>query len=169
MDAVDDAGGAPGFEAWFRDLYPQARGVAYRILGSVPAAEDAAAEAFVRAFAEWPRLSGLEHRDAWVMRVTTNVAIDVARRSPPPPSAALPSTDAHELVVLRSTLVDALASLPRRQREAVVLRHLAGYPAREVATAMGVSDNSVKKHLQRGLARLRAIVPVDEEADLGLA
>lgn len=169
MDEVEDAAGAPGFEAWFRDLYPQARGIAYRILGSAPAAEDAAAEAFVRAFADWPRVGALGHRDAWVMRVATNVAIDVARRSPPPATAEVPTPDAHELVVLRSTLVDALARLPRRQREAVVLRHLAGYPAREVATAMGLSDNSVKKHLQRGLDRLRRTVPVEEEADLGLA
>ena len=37
----------------------------------------------------------------------------------------------------------------------------------EVAVAMGVSDNSVKKHLQRGLAHLRRTVPAEEGADLG--
>lgn len=166
MEAVD---GNPEFEAMFLDLFPQARSLAFRILGSMPAAEDAAAEAFVRAFTDWHRVRALPHRDAWVMRVVTNRAIDVARRSPPAPPAQPPAADAAELIALRATLVAALASLPRRQREAVVLRHLAGYPAREVALAMGVSDNSVKKHLQRGLAHLRRTVPVHEGADVELA
>ena len=65
------------------------------------------------------------------MRVATNAALDVARRSPPPssPSAVMSAEGAEDLVALRSTLIAALAALPKRQREAVVLRHLAGYPA----------------------------------------
>jgi DNA-directed RNA polymerase specialized sigma24 family protein len=54
--------------------------VAWRILGSVPEAEDAAAEALARALVDWSRISRLEHRDAWILRVTINLAIDVARR-----------------------------------------------------------------------------------------
>ena len=162
--------GDAAFEEWFLRCYPLARSLAYRILGSMAPAEDAAAEAFVRAYADWRRVESLAYRDAWVMRVATNLAIDVARRSPPPPSRSItPSADdAEELVALRSTLIAALAALPKRQREAVVLRHLAGYPAQDVATAMGVSGNSVKKHLQRGLARLRQTVPTEEGADLGI-
>ena len=166
MDGVD---GRSEFEAVFAELYPAARALAFRVLGSMPAAEDAAAEAFVRAYVDWPRIGSLPHREAWIMRVTSNVAIDAARRRTPPVAPPALGSDADELVVLRSTLVAALAELPRRQREAVLLRHLAGYPASDVATAMGVSTNSVKKHLQRGLAHLRQRLAIEEGADLGLA
>lgn len=160
-----------GFERAFGVLYPQARSVALRILGSLPAAEDAAAEALTRALVDWSRIGALPYRDAWVMRVTANVAIDAARKRRPDPiedGAAGVDAMVGDVAVLRVTLVAALAALPRRQREAIVLRHLVGLPEADVAAAMQVSTNSVKKHLQRGLAKLRRLVP-DEGADLALA
>jgi RNA polymerase sigma factor (sigma-70 family) len=51
---------------------------------------------------------------------------------------------------------DGLTVLSDKQREAVVLRYLAGCEEREIAAAMGVSGGSVKTHLARGMARLRA-------------
>jgi RNA polymerase sigma-70 factor (ECF subfamily) len=134
----------------------------------MPAAEDAAAEAFTRALVDWPRIGGLPHREAWVLRVTTNVAIDAARRRRPGADqvgVGCGDGEVGDAAVLRVTLVAALAALPRRQREAIVLRHLVGLPEAEVAATMGVSSNSVKKHLQRGLAKLRRAVP-DEGADV---
>ncbi|MBV9041360.1 MAG: hypothetical protein JOZ68_10160, partial [Acidimicrobiia bacterium] len=74
---------ASDFDECFRALYPRARSVAYRILGSRPAAEDAAAEAFTRALVAWRRVRSLPYRDAWILRVSANVAIDVRRRRSP--------------------------------------------------------------------------------------
>ena len=164
-----DVGGSGTFEDEFGELYRSARGVALRILGSVPEAEDAAAEALTRALVRWDRVGSLPHRSAWVQRVAANVAIDVARRRGPAQRHATvvarsaddvheASEGEHEVTVLRLALVAALAELPRRQREAVVLRHLVGYPEAEVAAALGVSANTAKKHLQRGMTRLRGLV-----------
>jgi RNA polymerase sigma-70 factor (ECF subfamily) len=50
---------------------------------------------------------------------------------------------------------DALRSLSPRVRAAVVLHHMAGLPVAEVATALGVSPNTVKTQLKSGLAKLR--------------
>lgn len=69
-----------GFEVMFTDLYPRARQVAYRILGDRSEAEDAAAEAFTRALVTWRKVGALAFRDAWVLRVTANVAVDWRRR-----------------------------------------------------------------------------------------
>ena len=158
--------GAAGFAPWFTDHYPDARSVALRILGSMAEAEDAAAEAFTRALVDWRKVAALPHRDAWVMRVTANVAIDAARRRRPLPVSAAADGQEAELATLRVALVAALVQLPARQRQAVVLRHLVGLPEADVAAAMGLSGNTVKKHLQRGLAKLRAIVPREDGADL---
>lgn len=58
----------------------RARQVAYRILGDRSEAEDAAAEAFTRALVTWRKVGALAFRDAWVLRVTANVAVDWRRR-----------------------------------------------------------------------------------------
>lgn len=59
----------------------------------------------------------------------------------------------------RADLVRSLQRLSSRQRQAVVLHHLAGFDVREVAAAMRVSPNSVKKFLTRGMVGLRADSP----------
>jgi RNA polymerase sigma factor (sigma-70 family) len=50
---------------------------------------------------------------------------------------------------------EALATLPRRIRAAVVLHHLAGLSVRETAEALDVSENTIKSQLKIGLVRLR--------------
>jgi RNA polymerase sigma-70 factor (ECF subfamily) len=46
--------------------------------------------------------------------------------------------------------------LPDRQREVFVLRHLEGWTGPEIATSLGLSPGSVKRHLFRAVHRLRA-------------
>jgi RNA polymerase sigma-70 factor (ECF subfamily) len=142
------------FDAAFDELYPLAVRLAARVLGDQSAAEDVAAEALSRAYARWAYVSALPYRDAWVLKVAGNVAIDVLRRRKPLVTPEL--SDAFEdTTALRLALASALAKLPRRQREAVVLRYLGGYSEAEVSAVLGISSNSVKTHLQRGLTSLR--------------
>jgi RNA polymerase sigma factor (sigma-70 family) len=49
----------------------------------------------------------------------------------------------------------ALAELPRRQREVVVLRYVGDFSEAQVASALGISPGAVKQHASRGLAALR--------------
>jgi RNA polymerase sigma factor (sigma-70 family) len=168
VDSSGDDGDS--FEAVYRAILAPAYGVAYRILGNVTDAEDAAAEGLARALASWRRVSRLSYRDAWILRVTANVAIDRARRErrtvemTAPVAAAIDDT-----AVVRIALVAALQCLPRRQRDAIVLRYLAGYPEREVAACLHVSPNTVKTHTRRGLETLRRLLRDDEEVPHALA
>lgn len=144
-----------GFDALFEAVYPRARGLAYRILGDMPAAEDAAAEAMARAVARWPSIGPLPHREGWILRVTSNIALDAARRrvqrnARRPKVDLRPDPDLGDAVVLRVALVEALAKLPRRQRDAIVFVHLLGYTPTEASIAMGVSASSVCQHIRRG-------------------
>jgi RNA polymerase sigma factor (sigma-70 family) len=143
------------FAAAFPNLFPRARSVAYRILGNPTEAEDAAAEALCRTLVAWRRVGPLPYREAWVLRVAANVAVDLRRRRRPAPAAQEAIPSAEEATAVRLALAAALAALPRRQREAVVLQHLVGLPQDEVAAAMGVSVGSVKRHGHRGLDGLR--------------
>jgi RNA polymerase sigma-70 factor (ECF subfamily) len=143
------------FEDWFRALYSSALGVACRLLSEPSEAEDAVAEAFSRALVAWRRVQGLPYRDAWLLRVVANVAIDQARRHRHGPAvdAAVEAED--DAAVLRLTLSAALRALPKRQREAIVLHYLAGLSTAEVAGYLGISPESVKEHVARGVVKLR--------------
>lgn len=55
-------------------------------------------------------------------------------------------------------MVGALRSLPRRQRDCLTLRYFYDLGVAEVARTLGLSENSVKTHLQRGRATLARLL-----------
>jgi RNA polymerase sigma factor (sigma-70 family) len=148
------------FEDEFRALWGVAYRVADRLLASPADAEDAAAEALARMHASWAKVEGQPWREAWLVRVTTNVAIDQIRRRDRVVRTAMSAVlvASADEVVTRMALVDALRRLPRRQREVVVLRHLAGYPEAAVAEQLRVSVGAVKRHSHRALTSLRGLL-----------
>ncbi|HET7487298.1 MAG TPA: sigma-70 family RNA polymerase sigma factor [Acidimicrobiales bacterium] len=152
------------FERDFRALWALSFRVARHVVDSRDDAEDVAAEALARLHASWGRVGGQPWREAWLTRVTTNVALDQLRRrrrlvGMAPAERAEPADDA---VVARLALADALARLPRRQREVVVLRHLAGLPEQQVADQLRVSVGSVKRHSHRALQKLSGLLAAPE-------
>lgn len=154
------AGEPESFEQLFARLLPRALRVAGRILGNESQAEDAAAEAFARAHASWRKVGGSPYRDAWILRVTANVAVDMCRSRRRVFSVGLAVTeslpaDESEGEAVRVALAAALAALPRRQREVVVLRYLEGLPEEAVARVLGVSVGTVKKNGFRAREALR--------------
>jgi RNA polymerase sigma factor (sigma-70 family) len=150
------------FEEAFDELFPRAQRLAYRILGNWLSAEDVAAEALARACLRWARLRSLPWRDGWVLRVTTNLALDVAKRKRPEPSVPT-SVDAEDAAVLRLAMLKALEGLPRRQRQVLALRFLSDLSEADVATALHISAGSVKTHTSRGLTTLRQRLGPDLE------
>lgn len=149
------------FRAAFDRTYPLAERVARRITGDPEVAQELAAEAFTRLFVRWRHMAGQDYVDAWVLRVTINLAIGAVRRRTVRVAAPPTLTLEDDTVVLRVALSEALRRLPRRQREVVTLRYLTDLSEADVAACLGVSTGSVKTHLHRGLAALRARLAVD--------
>jgi RNA polymerase sigma-70 factor (sigma-E family) len=154
----DDLEGS--FRAAFPLLWPAAQRVAFRLLADRHQADDIAAEALARAFSRWERVSSLPYRDAWVMRVVTNLALDAIRRRPPNPMPAT-ALSIEDAIAVRLALGHALRQLPARQRDVVVLRYLADLSEPDVAAALGISAGSVRTHMQRGLTALRRLLGDD--------
>jgi RNA polymerase sigma factor (sigma-70 family) len=97
-----------------------------------------------------------------VLKVASREALRHVPRQPPAPAPAHERDDGDD-VVLRIALAAALVRLPRRQRETIVLRYLCDLPEAEVAVALGVSAGTVKTHIHRALAALRANIGTDFE------
>ena len=163
------------FDDLFRAVWPRAVTTARRIVGTGGDPESLAAEALTRAYDRWPSVGRHPAPDAWVLRVTINLALDRLRRMPLPESSVIDLRDdvmARGLVVdssddttaVRLALGAALRELPEKQRHAVALRYLAGCQEDQIAASLGISPGTVKTHLKRGLQKLRAELGADPEA-----
>jgi RNA polymerase sigma factor (sigma-70 family) len=157
----------PTFDAAFDDLFAVAKQMAYRVAGAAWA-EDVAAEVLGRTFARWPRVKDLPYRRAWVAKVAFNEALDVTRRERRHVDVSAVNgsqRDVADDATTRVALNDAIARLPKRQREVVALRYLADLGEADTASALGISVGSVKQHARRGLESMRG--QLDLETVLG--
>jgi RNA polymerase sigma factor (sigma-70 family) len=143
---------AAGFEALFASEKTAMLRLAFLLLGSAPAAEEAVQEAFAKVFERWDRL---DRPGAFLRTCVVNECGTRHRR------AAVAFRKRHliaesDVVIDRySELADALAQLPRQRRTAVVLRHYLQMNTAEIAEAMGTSEGTVKSTLHRGLQQLK--------------
>ena len=153
------------FDDAFASLFSAAYRVAYRLLGDREDAADVAQEALARASLRWSKVSA-DGRDAtpWVVRVAANLALDRWRRRKVAARHAIPDLGGSPgSMPERVDLHRALAGLPRRQRQVVVLRYVADLPETDVAAALGCSVGTVKTHASRGLAALRVALRDQED------
>ena len=152
------------FEAFYDEHYDAVRrGLSAAFRDSL-LAEEAAQEAFTRAYMHWRRVSQMDRPDGWVYVV----AVRVATRRRPSLAAGEPQTSPNDIaddVVTHEMLRTAIDRLPARQRLAVVLRFLADLTVDDVAEAMGCAPGTVKSTLHAALARLHVDLDDSEEAE----
>jgi RNA polymerase sigma-70 factor, ECF subfamily len=145
--------------------YPRLVAAVALACGSRPAAEDAVQEALLRAWERSEKGQETDSLEAWVTTVALNLARSGLRRLRserrakdrlPAPAASEPASSD------RIDVERALLSLPRRQREAVVLRYYLQMDTREVAAALGINEGTVKSTLSRARAALADRLGVQE-------
>ena len=152
------SGPIPFTEAYPR-LFAEAYRVAFRLLGDRTEAEDVAAETCARAYSRWRSVA--DYAEPWCVRVAGNQALDLLRaraRAARRGRDTLVPCDESGSSIERLDLYAALTSLPRRQREVVVLRYLGDQSEEQTASLLGLSVGSVKTHGSRGIARLREVM-----------
>jgi RNA polymerase sigma factor (sigma-70 family) len=133
------------------------QGVAYLILHDHQAAEDVVVETLLAAFDHAGSLRDPDALRPWLLRIAVNRALGVRRSGARlvqlnmAPDQPRFDPDAAE----RLTLLGVVHQLPVRMRAAVVLRYYADMSVRDVAAALGTSENTVKTQLRESLERLR--------------
>lgn len=157
------AGNEDTFAANYHDLFGHARRAAHRLLVNADAAEEVAAEAMARLWVHWPTVAG-GNPAGWVGTVAANLALDALRakkRVSEHNDDDAQQSDASAGNAVRDALIDALASLPERQRSVIVMRHLVGLSAEETARELGVARPTVSVHLHRAQQALRQRLAAD--------
>ena len=134
-------------------------------------AEEVVHDAFVRLMRAWPRLRDPEAALGYLRVSVVNGCRSrlrrrgVRRRYPWPTADTAESAEASALArASDERMLAALARLPARQRECLVLRYFADLSEAEIATTLGIAPGSVKSHTHRGLQSLAWIV--EEEAEV---
>ena len=149
----------PPFQA-FLDQY---RDDVYRFLvASVGRqdADDCFQETFLSALRAYPRLASGELLDRWILRIASRKAIDHhrARGRRPTPVPNVPDRAATAAWDPDDELWHAVASLPPRQRVAVVHRHILDRPYPEIAELMATSEEAARANVYQGLKKLRELI-----------
>jgi RNA polymerase sigma factor (sigma-70 family) len=141
---------------------------AYVITGSAAEAEEAAQDAFVKAYRALGTFRpGAEPRP-WLMRIVANEARNRVRSSVRRhrlelrlaegfrPGDAAPSPEAEAVEAEeRRRLVDSVNGLEENDRLVIASRYLLELSSEETAAALGIPEGTVKSRLSRALARLR--------------
>ena len=130
------------------------------LTGDAGHAEDLAQTALARVFSSWSRVRAADDMDAYTMRILINQNKNRFRKRRVPESltAAPPERwggDPTSRVDQWAGLLAALASLPKRQREVVVLRYWEDYSEAQTARILGCSVGTVKSQSSKALAKLR--------------
>lgn len=163
--------GAPGaelvlIEALYDAYSRRALGLAYRIVGNMPDAEEVVQEAFLaawRARATYDPARG--SLGTWVLSLVQHRAIDLVRarrRRPTEPLAELDPPDPVDVPERAAIRVDAdrafeaLADLPPEQREVIELAYFGGLSHTEIARQVAAPLGTVKGRVRLALDRLRA-------------
>jgi RNA polymerase sigma-70 factor (ECF subfamily) len=154
------------------------------MLASFDEAEDAVQETFLRAWRSRASFDGSSLFRAWLYRIATNVCLDTLRRSSrrltmmnsfaevpwlqPYPDALLdevaPSDDQPDAVVVERETIElaflaAMQLLPPRQRAALIVRDMLGWPASDTASLLETSVAAANSALQRARATMQAHLP----------
>ena len=160
LETVEETG--CDFAGLVREHQAMVFSIAWHFLHDRGLAEEVAQEVFLRLHQNVSSIQSEAHAVFWLRKVTAQRAIDESRRRKrrpqvaladvAEPAAAAPARDP----MLRETLRRLVAALPETPRMVTVLRYQEDLDPAEISEVLGMPVATVKSHLQRSLALLRA-------------
>lgn len=151
------------YEEFVNSRLPALLRYATMLTGDPHSATDVVQETMIRVHLKWSRVVRSGAPERYVRRMLTNVYLDTRRgswlrrvslRADPLEPPAVP--DHAQYTADRDQMWTMLADLPRRQRAAVVLRYYEELSDAEIAEVLGCAVGTVRGHISRALATLRA-------------
>ncbi|HDH03856.1 MAG TPA: hypothetical protein ENH15_06395 [Actinobacteria bacterium] len=137
------------FTAFVDDVEPRLRRALAAGYG-LEAGRDAAADALAYAWEHWDRIKAMDNPGGYIYRVGQTKARKALRWR-----SGFATANDNTMPWVEPGLIDALSSLTRRQRVAVILVHGFGMTHRETAELTGLSRSTIQNHVERGLTKLQ--------------
>ncbi|MFG2465030.1 SigE family RNA polymerase sigma factor [Streptomyces canus] len=146
----------------YRAHYRSLLGLSALLLDDTASCEDVVQEAFIRAHSAAKRTRDPERVLAYLRQTVVNLSRSALRRrilglkllSKPMPDMASAEEGAYDQLE-RDSLIRAMKSLQRRQREVLVLTYFVDMTDAQIAETLGISLGAVKAYRSRGIASLR--------------
>jgi RNA polymerase sigma-70 factor (ECF subfamily) len=177
LAALAQAGDREAFGELVKRYSGPARRVARAILGNPEDADDAAQDGFLAALRHLGRYDPGRPFGPWLLRIVSNAATDRRRRRRVRAAEAIPAAlpaggpapgRAVDVNAMCQALRQALATLPERQRVAVVLFDVEGYSHAEIAEVLKIPVGTVRSHVFHARRALRkALAPWRESKENG--
>jgi RNA polymerase sigma-70 factor (sigma-E family) len=158
-------GGGTGFDALFDQCFEPMKRLAFLLGADDP--ENIAQEAFVRLHDRWATLADKEKAIGYLRRTVVNLSksrlrhLRVVRRAPREPNRV--AVSAETIALANRAIRDALATLPTRQRQVVVLRYWLDLDQNAIAELLGVAVGTVKATTNRAMTTLRLALTDKED------
>ncbi|MBL8207771.1 MAG: RNA polymerase sigma factor [Blastocatellia bacterium] len=163
-------GDAVAFEQLLLAHQQRVMATAWRMLGNVEDARDAAQEVFLRLYKHLPKYDAQQEFAGWLYRIVINVCHDVARKRGNRYLSFEAEQEAGKLPILASCddseraaiqaeeqaiVMRALSTLSEKERAAIVLRDLEGISTEEVARILGSSATTVRSQISAARTKIK--------------
>ncbi len=158
------------FDAFYTASSRRVLGHEYAMTGNRSEAEDAVAEAYLKAWDRWATVRDCDSPEAWVRRVASRHAVSSWRKAVNRLRAhhrEAPDAEIDGLGPDHVALVHALRQIPADQRRVIVLHHLVGLSVGEIAHEVGAPTGTVKARLARGRKAMAAHLTDTDDLVMG--
>ena len=125
------------------------------ILGNPQDVQDVLQEVMLKVLQKMPEFHDSEHEKAWLLRVTVNLCKDMLRFRFRHQYIQIDELEIEAVDTDDRQLLQEIIQLPPRWRIVLLLHYVEGYSLKEIADILSVSENAVKKRMQRAKAGLK--------------
>lgn len=136
--------------------------VSYCILGNRDDAEDALQETFLKYLTKAPEFESDEHRKAWLIKVSANISKNMMMFRMRRETLNIDEVKNIGICETDYELFELIMCLPAKYKIVMNLHYIEGYKGREIAEIIGISEDAVKKRLQKGRELLKNIFETEE-------
>ena len=126
------------------------------ILGNPQDVQDVLQEVMLKVLQKMPEFHDSEHEKAWLLRVTINLCKDMLRFRFRHQYIQIDELEIEAVDTDDRQLLQEIIQLPSSWRIVLILHYVEGYSLKEIADILSVSENAVKKRMQRAKKALRA-------------
>ena len=139
------------FEKYCKLLYK----VSIIMLCNEQDAYDSVQESFLRYFDTKMDFKDESHEKAWLTRVNINICKNMLRFRRMHPTVEYETLALNYHTSEETGIMDALMALNTKDKEVLILYYIEGYSCREIASMLKVTENAIKKKLERARKRLK--------------